>query len=48
MEVYRIQKKWLNHVMKYAMKSRIDLTGVYSLKVWNDNGYDKRILEVVK
>ena len=46
--MYKIKDKYLNHVMRYSMKSNLDLTGIYTKQDWNNNGFKDEILELVK
>jgi hypothetical protein len=46
--MYKIKEKMLNHIMKYSMKTSLDLKGTYSKEEWNKNGFSDSILEEVK
>ena len=46
--MYKIKAKYLGMVLKYSMKSGIDITGVYDKATWNKNGFKDIILEEVQ
>ena len=45
--MYRIKKSMLNHLMKYSIKTSLDLKGTYSKEEWNKNGFKDSMLEKV-
>jgi hypothetical protein len=45
--MYKIKEKYLGMVLKYAMKTSIDVRGVYDKNTWNANGFKDSILEEV-
>jgi hypothetical protein len=45
--MYKIKAKYLGMVLKYSMKTGIDITGVYDKATWNKNGFKDIILEEV-
>jgi len=45
--MYKIKKKYLNMVLRYAMKNDFDVMGAYDKETWNKNGYKDSILEKV-
>ena len=46
--MYKIKAKYLGMVLKYSMKTGIDITGVYDKATWNKNGFKDIILEEVQ
>jgi hypothetical protein len=42
--MYKIKEKWLNTVLKYGMKTALDVRGTYTKEEWNKNGYKDSIL----
>lgn len=46
--MYKIKKSYLGMVLKYGMKTSIDVRGVYDKETWNKNGYKDTILEEVE
>lgn len=48
MELYRIKKKWLDHLMKYSAKcDGLDLRGEYTKETWNKKCFKDYVLERV-
>ena len=45
--MYKIKKKYLNMVLRYAMKNGFDVMGVYDKETWNKKGYKDSMLEKV-
>lgn len=46
--MYKIKKSYLGTVLKYAMKTSIDVRGVYEKEIWNKHGFRDTILEEVE
>ena len=45
--MYRLKEKYKVMVVKYAMKTKLDINGVYTKDDWNSNGYKDTILEKI-
>lgn len=45
--MYEIKKKYRNRVAMYAMKTKLDINGIYTKEEWNRNGFKDSILEKV-
>lgn len=45
--MYKIKKRYLNMVLKYAMKNDLDVMGVYDKETWNKKGFKDSILEKI-
>jgi shikimate kinase len=46
--MYKIKAKYLEMVLKYSMKTGINITGAYDKATWNINGFKDMVLEEVK
>jgi hypothetical protein len=45
--MYRIKSKWIGTVLKYSMKTKLDVKGAYTKADWNKNGFKDSILEKI-
>jgi hypothetical protein len=46
--MYKVRAKYLGMVLKFSMKTDIDIMGVYDKDTWNRNGFKDMVLEEIE